>query len=166
MALLGLFIVSFIYSCIIFWLESRPYFRKKIFIINLLIFLFLFFIPYFYSLNSISYILFDNPYSILSGKNYIDKYALFMGLPLFFIYFIFTIYKKSSISFNDITLLSFFCIFLSVILIFMLRDFFGNEGAGWLKLIASAFLMTVFVLLSGINFIFQTIKNIRKSNHK
>lgn len=49
---------------------------------------------------------------------------------------------------------------------FMSRDFFGSEDAGWIKLVASELLMFVFVLLSGINFIFQTIKNIRKSNYK
>lgn len=77
----------------------------------------LFFGPYLYSLSSVTFFLLDNPNTFFSHTNYIDIYTLFISLPLFFIYFIFTIYKKSSISFNDATLFSFFFIFLCAILI-------------------------------------------------
>lgn len=157
-----LFIVFFIYDCIIFWLESKSCYSKRIFSANLLIFLFLFFGPYLYSLSSITFFLLDNPNTFFSDTNYIDIYTLFISLPLFFIYFIFTIYKKSSISFNDIALISFFCIFLSATLIFISKDSFSDGGAGWLKLIASIFLMFIFMILSCINFIFQIIKTIKK----
>lgn len=151
------FVVFFIYDCVIFWLESKSCYSKKIFSAYLLIFLFLFFGPYLYSLSSITF---------FYHTNYIDIYTLFIALPLFFIYFVFTAYKKSSISFNDITLISFFSIFLSSILIFIFRDSFTDGGAGWLKLMASIFLIFIFILLSCINFIFQCIKINKKPNYK
>lgn len=160
------FVVFFIYDYIVFWLESKSCYKKRIFSANLLIFLFLFFGPYLYSLYSITFFLLDNPNTFFSHTNYIDIYTLFIALPLFFIYFIFTIYKKSSISFNDATLFSFFFIFLCAVSIFISKDSFSDGGAGWLKMIVSLFLMFIFIILSCINFIFQIIKIIKKSNYK
>lgn len=160
--LILLFVVFFTYDCIIFWIESKSYYRRTIFTINLLIFLILFFGPYIYSLYIIIFFLLDNPNTLFSHTDYINIYIIFISLPLFFIYFIFTIYKKSSISFNDITLFSFFFIFLCAILIFISKDSFSDGGAGWLKLIISTILIFIFILLSCINFIFQIIKIIKK----
>lgn len=157
-----LFVVFFTYDCVIFWIESKSCYRRTIFTINLLIFLILFFGPYIYSLYIIIFFLLDNPNTLFSHTDYINIYTIFISLPLFFIYFIFTIYKKSSISFNDITLFSFFFIFLCAILIFISKDSFSDGGAGWLKLIISTILIFIFILLSCIKFIFQIIKIIKK----